>query len=90
MNITAIYRQLHDIGVVKSQYEFSQLCGRRNTWFSSIKARNRTASIGAVYTLANNLKSQAQRNSPIQLDLAFASAQLFKLLDKRCSASKRV
>ncbi|MDO8973820.1 DUF6626 family protein [Reyranella sp.] len=90
MNITAIYHQLRDIGVVKSQYEFSKLCGRRNTWFSSIKARNRSASVSAVYTLANNLKSQAQRSSPIQLDLAVASAQLFKQLDKRCRASNRV
>lgn len=87
MNITAIYHQLHDIGVVKSQYEFSKLCGRRNTWFSSIKARNRSASVGAVYTLANNLKSQAQRSSPIQVDLALASAQLFKLLEKRCQGA---
>ena len=85
MTINTVYQHLHNIGIVATQYEFSQLCGRKKSWFSSIKARNRNASVAAIYTLAQNLKSQAQRKSPIQFDLAVASAHLFKLLEKRCS-----
>lgn len=90
MNCVNIYHQLYKIGIVKTQYEFSKLCGRKKTWFSAIKAANRTVSVSALYTLAQNLKYQAQRPSPVQFDLAFASAQLFKQLEKRCaSATKR-
>jgi hypothetical protein len=90
MNIATVYHQLHKIGFVKSQYEFSKLCGRKKTWFSAIKAANRNVSVSALFTLAQNLKHQAQRPSPVQFDLAFASAQLFKQLEKRCgSATKR-
>ena len=86
MNIATIYRQLHSIGFVKSQYEFSKLCGRKKTWFSVIKAANRTVSVSALYTLAQNLQKQAQLPSPVQIDLAIASAKLFKQLEKRCEA----
>ena len=90
MNITAIYQQLHKIGIVKSQYDFSRLCGRKKTWFSSIKSRNRALSVAALYTLAGNLKRQSQQPSPLQLDLAVTSAQVLKQLELRCgSVSKR-
>ena len=90
MNSLNIYQQLHKIGIVKSQYDFSRLCGRKKTWFSSIKSRNRALSVAALYILARNLQRQSQQPSPLQLDLAVTSAQVLKQLEKRCgSVSKR-
>ena len=90
MNIKTLYTNLRNIGVVTSQYEFSRLCGRKKTWFSSIKSRNRTLSVAALYILARNLQRQSQQPSPIQLDLAVTSAQVLKQLELRCgSVSQR-
>ena len=89
MNISTVYHQLHEIGFVKSQYEFSKLCGRKKTWFSAIKAANRTVSVSALFTLAQNLQKKAQCPSPVQFHLALASAQLFKQLEKRCGAATK-
>lgn len=90
MNSVNIYQQLYQSGIVKSQYEFSRLCGRKKTWFSSIKCRHRTLSVAALYILARNLQRQSQQPSPLQLDLAVTSAQVLKQLELRCgSVSKR-
>ena len=85
MNVTSLYTQLHEIGVVKSQYEFSRLCGRKNTWLSSIKAHRRPISVAALYTLSQNLKRKAQQSPKAQLECAYASVHVLKALEQRCA-----
>ena len=80
MNIKSLYTNLLNIGVVSSQYEFSELCGRKKTWFSSIKSRKRPIAIAALHSLAHNLASRAQSYPQRQIDCALASAQVQQLL----------
>ena len=88
MNITAIYHQLHNIGVVKSQYDFSELCGRKKTWFSSIKCRNRPITIAALHYLTLNLAAKARQYPKAELDCAYASVRVRQMLEQQCKVRK--
>jgi hypothetical protein len=52
MNITEIYEQLRDVGVVKSKYDFSQhWLGRCRSYTTAIEASGREPSTDALATL---------------------------------------
>ena len=87
MNIAKLYSDLHDNGLVQSQYEFSKLCGRKKTWFSSIKCRNRPITIAALHALSLNLAAKARQYPKAELDCAYASARVRQLLDQQYSPS---
>ena len=88
MNIKSLYTNLRNIGVVTTQYEFSGLCGRKKTWFSSIKSRQRPITIAALYFLAHNLAQRAKTYPQQQVDCALASAQVQQLLQQRAQAAE--
>jgi hypothetical protein len=88
MNIKSLYINLRKNGVVASQYEFSELCGRKNTWFSSVKCRKRPITIGALYLLAHNLAQRAKAYPQHQIDCALASAQVQQHLQQRARATE--
>ena len=43
------------MGLVESQYEFGELCGRKQSWFSCAKSSDRQMSVGALVSLAVRL-----------------------------------
>jgi len=43
----AIYDSTRSLGIIKTQNEFSRLCGRKDSWFIASKAVDRDLSIGA-------------------------------------------
>ena len=49
--VNGIYEDLHEIGVVRSQYELSRWMGQSESYFSSIKARDRELGTGALIAL---------------------------------------
>lgn len=53
-----IYEQLRSSGVVHSQYEFSRLCGRCVSWFSSSRCQQREITTAALTNLAINLEAR--------------------------------
>jgi hypothetical protein len=56
MNITQIYEQLRDVGIVKSKYDFSQhWLGRCQSYTTAIEASGREASADALATLHTRL-----------------------------------
>ncbi len=59
LNDKAIYRLVRDAGLVRSQYEFSELCGRNPTWFSCICSRQLGMSITALGLLIANIATRA-------------------------------
>ena len=88
MNIKSLYTNLRNIGVVTTQYEFSELCGRKKSWFSSIKCRDRPITIAALYFLNHNLAQRAKTYPQQQVDCALASAQVQQLLQQRAKAAE--
>ena len=53
--LQSIYDTIHSLGIVRSQYEFGYLCGRKESWLSCSKSVDRPISIGALVSLAVNL-----------------------------------
>ena len=51
-----IFDSTRSLGIIKTQNEFSRLCGRKDSWFSASKAVDRDLSIGALITLATALE----------------------------------
>lgn len=54
--LQSIYENVKSLGVVRSQYAFARLCGRKNSWFSAVKSRNRPMAIAAMISLVINLE----------------------------------
>lgn len=52
------------LGIVKTQNEFSRLCGRKDSWFSASLAVDRDLSIGALITLATALERMSTDRIP--------------------------
>ena len=91
----SIYLRLRDAGLVRNQYEFSELCGRNPTWFSCIAARQLEMSITALGLLVANIamraeatSDQAQRTTLMGLH-ALLSSELSARCQERATASAR-
>ena len=54
-----IYKRLKGIGLVKTQAELSNLCGRRGTYISSIKRSGFPITTDAALSLSINLRNHA-------------------------------
>jgi hypothetical protein len=52
---TTLFETARSLGIADSQYAFSKLCGRKQSWFSSAKSVNRPISMNALTTLAVKL-----------------------------------
>jgi len=53
--LQSIYDTVRSMGLVESQYEFGELCGRKQSWFSCAKSSDRQMSVGALVSLAVRL-----------------------------------
>ena len=62
-----LYDNCRSLGLVQNQYEFSELCGRRSTWFSASKSRDLPLSKTAAVQLSIKLKYLADTNLPRKL-----------------------
>ena len=51
-----IYESTKSLGVIKTQDEFSRLCGRKASWFSASKCVDRELSLAALITLTKALE----------------------------------
>lgn len=80
-----IYETCKQIGLVKTQYEFSALCGRRTSWFSSNKTLDLPISTTAAYTLAVRLKEAAKTELPHKMrpHANAMAALLFAMINDR-------
>lgn len=84
-----LYTCCKDIGLVSTQYEFSELCGRKTTWFSASKARNLRLSTEAALNLSMRLRECAaalayrQRKAAKQL-----SRTLMEMVTERAGGAR--
>jgi hypothetical protein len=62
--ITKLFGQCKSLGIVKSQYEFSHLCGRQQSWYSASKCRNVQISTDAAVTLSVMIEKRAREELP--------------------------
>jgi len=62
-----IYEDCRTLGLVANQYEFSELCGRKTTWFSANKSRDLPISKTAALTLSIRLRERASNDLPRRL-----------------------
>ena len=62
--LTKLFGQCKSLGIVKSQYEFSRLCGRRQSWYSASKCRNAKISTEAAVTLSVMIEKRAREELP--------------------------
>ena len=63
----ALYENCKKLGIVDTQYEFSELCGRKTTWFSANKSRDLPISTTAALTLSIRLRERANDELPRRL-----------------------
>ena len=62
--LETLFQSCKQLGLVKTQYDFSKLCGRRTTWFSASKSRNLPISSHAAVTLSIRLRRYAEERAP--------------------------
>ena len=62
--LQSLYDDVKSMGIVTSQYQFGQLCGRDQSWFSCAKSVNRSMSLSAIVSLAVSLQSLPQERVP--------------------------
>ena len=72
-----VYERCKKMGLISTQYEFSELCGRNTSWFSASKSRNLPISTEAALNLSVRLREFAATLSCRQ---ARAAKQLSRTL----------
>ena len=65
--LQTVYQQFNTLGLADTQDEFSRLCGRTPTWYSSLKARRLPMSTAAAITLHTKLGQQISAGMPRRL-----------------------
>ena len=65
--LQTLYDSCRSLGLVQNQYEFSELCGRKTTWFSASKSRDLPLSKTAAVQLSIKLKHKADTELPRKL-----------------------
>lgn len=82
--LKTIYESVISLGIVQSQYAFGRLCGRRNSWFSTAKSRNRPMSIAAMINLAMTLdRLSSDPMSPAQHGIRELARTVWLLIESR-------
>ena len=86
--LTKLFRQCKALGLVNSQYEFSRLCGRKPSWFSSSRCRNVAISTDAAVTLSVKLEKSArdELNADLKPQAAYLSDLLMAVVRERAEA----
>ena len=81
------YEKFQAIGLVQTQDDFSRLCGRTPTWFSSLKARGIPLSVAAAITLQIKLNEfiASGADPSTQKLAARLSDEIMQLAHERCS-----
>ena len=65
--LQTLYENCRSLGLVRNQYEFSELCGRKSTWFSASKSRDLPLSKSAAIQLSIKLRHKADTELPRRL-----------------------
>ncbi len=83
--LQSVYETCKQIGLVETQNQFSELCGRRTSWFSASKTRDLPISTTAAYTLAVRLKQAAEHELPRKMrpHANALAALLFAMINER-------
>ena len=84
MDDRKLFQALRKMAIVDSQYAFSRLLGRNQSYFSVAQARRQPISVAALAYLAAHLRQQAQSATDVSRHVQLHSlaeaveAQLFK------------
>lgn len=85
-SLQILYEKIRSIGLVQTQDDFSRLCGRTPTWFSSLKARRIPLSAAAAITLQSRLNEFiASGVDPSSQEIASKLAdEIMQMARERC------
>ena len=62
--LQTLYDGTRHLGIVKSQYEFGYLCGRKESWLSCAKSVDRSMPLDALVILAVSLEGLIPKRLP--------------------------
>jgi hypothetical protein len=62
--LQTLYDGTRHLGLVKSQYEFGYLCGRKESWLSCAKSVDRSMPLDALVILAVSLEGLIPKRLP--------------------------
>ena len=81
--LQSLYEDVRAMGIVTSQYQFGQLCGRDQSWFSCAKSVNRSMSLSAIVSLAVSLQNLPQErvSRKVRPQLKKLIASLWKMAE---------
>jgi hypothetical protein len=82
----ALYLTLKSLGLVHSQFDFGNLCGRSKTWYSSIRAKRFQLSVASLTLLSVALDRLADDANDARTQLAARRAHglVKRHLEQRC------
>ena len=87
-----IYQKFQSLGLVQTQDDFSRLCGRNPTWFSSLKARRIPLSAAAAITLHMRLAEYINGglNPAVQVLAEELSDEIMQFARSRCNRKREL
>ena len=87
-----LYQKFQSLGLVQTQDDFSRLCGRNPTWFSSLKARRIPLSTAAAITLHMRLAEYIDGglNPTVQVLAEELSDEIMQFARSRCNRKREL
>ena len=78
--------ELKRLGVVKTQYDFSRLCGKNPSYFSSMQAKGFGLKLGSLAFLASRIRKRGSevRDPKVSMVLSYADRVVQQAIDEKC------
>ena len=78
--------ELKRLGVVKTQYDFSRLCGKNPSYFSSMQAKGFGLKLGSLAFLASRIRKRGSevRDPRVSMVLSYADRVVQQAIDEKC------
>ena len=55
IQLREVYEEVVELGILETQAEFSQMCGKQSSWYSSTIARDRQITMDVLYRIKSVL-----------------------------------
>ena len=78
--------ELKRLGVVKTQYDFSRLCGKNPSYFSSMQAKGFGLKLGSLAFLASRIRKRGSevRDPKVSMVLSYADRLVQRAIEEKC------
>lgn len=78
--------ELKRLGVVKTQYDFSRLCGKNPSYFSSMQAKGFGLKLGSLTFLASRIRKRSSEvhDPKVSIVLSYADRVVQEAIEEKC------